>query len=469
MMISSPRKYFGDVDASNESATDLDRQFVGEELFQRIVGPTSHDGAQVVIGLKGMGKTALGRVAIERFTGAKWYRSERSSDYRFEIPEIKLRSGVLMGMIKVFIIEQFVEQLLRDQVIERTDFDKYTGILKNLGTKFAKATEVSAGFISFKPSEFFSVDNQKHFSSAWESSVDFLRKNLGNRESLIVLDDVDTYFVGLEHHPRFIEGICRAVAEINAISNPKIFCLLLLKQGIWRTLFEKPEEYDKIKQSMEFLKWDFLGCISVLSGRIASIHGMDQIEIKEFVDAVPFLKLEFEGNARIIKACVEEIFSYSVNGPRDVIDLCNNIRRAHPQIKINKSMVSERAANYSEEKLYALNGDFGHIFPDIPQFIQVAFEGFKSEFTGTELSERLESHVKIDPNIGAQAFAQHHWYRDATTKNLVKKLFDIGIIGIVRNRREPLFANESNTVSQNSLLASNLVLHKAYRPALGVN
>jgi hypothetical protein len=139
------RKYFGEVDASAEESTVLERQFVGEELLKSVVG-LSADGAEIVIGLNGTGKTALGRVIFDRFNGAKWFRSEKSYDSRFEVPATNLRSGVLMGMIKLFIIEQFVEQLTRDGSIKPSDLEKWVKPFKSIFIRAAKATEVNAMF-----------------------------------------------------------------------------------------------------------------------------------------------------------------------------------------------------------------------------------------------------------------------------------------------------------------------------------
>ena len=116
--------------------------------------------------------------------------------------------------------------------------------------------------------------------------------------------------------------------------------------------------------------------------RIAIIHKKTKPTIKSLKDAQELLKLEFDGNSSDINKCVEEIFSYSVNGPRDVIDLCNNVRREHSTDKITLAMVAERATRFSEEKLYALNGDFGHIYPEIPQLVQAVFQGFKRNSAG---------------------------------------------------------------------------------------
>ena len=131
-------------------------------------------------------------------------------------------------------------------------------------------------------------------------------------------------------------------------------------------------------------------------------------------------------------------------------------------------MVTERTTRFSEEKLYALNGDFGHIYPEIPQLVQAVFQGFKMQFSGVELRERLEGGVLNDPKSAKQGFGQQSWFRDATANSFVKKFFDVGVVGITRQNREALFANEDNTVSQNVLLNSQLLLHKAYRPALGL-
>jgi hypothetical protein len=163
----------------------------------------------------------------------------------------------------------------------------------------------------------------------------------------------------------------------------------------------------------------------------------------------------------------KEIFSFSVNGPRDVIDLCNNIRREYPSRKITTEMVLERCSNFSEEKLYAINADFGHIYPDMPVLVESIFRGFKAYFKGTELAEHLDKNILSDPNINRQSFGKHHWFIDLTPVNCVKRLFDIGIVGIDRKQGVHLFSSESNTVSQNTLLNSDLIIHKAYQPALG--
>ena len=391
---------------------------------------------------------------------------EKSRALRFDVPSNDIRSGLLMGLIKVFIIEQFIEQLYRDGVIKKTDLEKCLGFFKRTSATFAKATEINAPFIKIEPSEFFNVEKQEAFDFAWNSSVDFLSKTIGKRDAFIVLDDVDSYFVGIEKHPRFVEGLCRAIVDINRLSAPRIYCILLLKQGIWRSLFEAPEEYDKIKHSMEFLKWDVVGCAAVLSGRIAAIHKKPVAKSKKFKDTVNLLKLEFAGNEADSEKCFAEIFSFSVNGPRDVIDRCNNVRREYPTGAITREMVLDRCANFSEEKLYALNADFGHIYPDIARLIEGVFRGFMVSFKGSDLATRLDR-ILSDPNIDRQSYGKHHWFTDLTSTSFVKKLFDIGVIGIVKQNRPHLFANESNTISQNLLINSELVVHKAYQPALG--
>ena len=129
-----------------------------------------------------------------------------------------------MGLIKVFIIEQFIEQLYRDGVIKKTDLEKCLGFFKRTSATFAKATEINAPFIKIEPSEFFNVEKQEAFDFAWNSSVDFLSKTIGKRDAFIVLDDVDSYFVGIEKHPRFVEGLCRAIIEINRLSYTAYCC-----------------------------------------------------------------------------------------------------------------------------------------------------------------------------------------------------------------------------------------------------
>ena len=88
-------------------------------------------------------------------------------------------------------------------------------------------------------------------------------------------------------------------------------------------------------------------------------------------------------------------------------------------------------------------------------------------FKGAELSDLLDKKILSDPSVNRQSFGKHHWFIDLTPANCVKRLFDIGVLGIRRNNGINLFSSESNTVSQNTLLNAELIIHKAYQPALG--
>ena len=464
------RKYFGHVDASAEDMQALNSHFVSHELFTEIIGPDNSDGAQIIVGLKGAGKTALGRVAIERFDGIQWFCSEKSKVYRFQVPKNVPRSGILMKMIRVFIIEQFVEQLLSEKTIEKEDLEKIVSALKGLGAKVAKSTEVNAGLLKIDPAKFFSVDIESKADSAWETAISLLKEKAESKNMFIVLDDVDTYFSGLEEEPRFIEGLCRAVIEINSIDGLNLYCVLLVKQGVWRTLFAKPDEYDKIKYCIEFLSWDIHQCAAVLCGRIAEIHELD-FEPPQTLDvAIEYLKRDFAGSKKDIKNCFESIFEYSANGPRDVIDLCNSVKRKYPSSRIDISKLQERIPNYSEEKLNGINADYGHIYPDMPGFLLNAFQSFRAKFKGKLLAVHLEGEdgILTDPRSERQAFGQHDWFKDATSDGMVKVLFDIGVVGIVRSNRPALFSNEDSSISQNQLGKSTLVVHKSFQSALGL-
>jgi hypothetical protein len=460
------RQYFGSVDASLENIEALDSSFVAPALFDELIGPETPDGIQTVVGLKGSGKTALGRVAAQRFQGVTWMRNEKSTDFRFEVAAGLPRSGLLKNSLRLFLIEQLIEHLVRQQMIERPAFDKAVRGLKSIGGKVMRATTINAGFVQFDPKALFDVDKQNNLDGSWSAIKNLIKTTFNSQRCFMVLDDIDDYFVGLENSPRFIEGLCRAVLDINEQLRPHVYCLLLMKQGIWRKLFANPEEYDRIKFSIEFLRWNRDSCAAVLAGRIAALRGEKLHKEASFVNALPLLRSEFEGNDGQITKCFQTIYEYSVNGPRDVIDLCNSIRRKTPHRKIKIEDVRERLPQYSEEKLNGLNADFGHIYPEVVRFLQKIFQGATRKMRGEELAQTIEN-AMLEVARAKEEFADRSWYRDTSPRAMVKTLFDIGVVGVQKSGGL-IFSNEDDSFSQNQLLSSELQIHSAFRPALGI-
>ena len=464
-------QYFGDIDAAKEDSKLLSDYFIAHPIFER-VEKEKNDRPTIVVGVKGAGKTALGRVVFERFNGLKWFRDEFTRSYGFDVPENLHPSGKLLKSVRVFLLNQFIAALVHKGDIKEDKWTKLKTSLKQIGAKVAKSTEVSVGVMKFNPAKLLDVSNEEHSDDAWEDSIKLLKEELGGKSALMVIDDVDSYFPGIESSPRFIEGLFRAIREINDIKDLKIYCLLLVKQGVWRRLFENQEEYDRVKKSVDFLSWNIDNCAAVLSGRIAQIHNMDfKKRPQKLANTTKYLKREFSGGtATETQTCFKRVFELSVNGPRDVIDLCNLVKKTYPDEKISISNIDDCLPKYSEEKLYGINQDFGHIYPDLPKFLNRAFSGFKTEFKGSELAAYLEDEdgILIDPKAEHMAFGRHSWFMDTSAGGIVKILFDIGVVGVVRKEGPAVFSNEDNSLSQNALIGSCLIVHNAYRHALGL-
>jgi hypothetical protein len=328
--------------------------------------------------------------------------------------------------------------------------------------------EIGHGLVKFDPAIFFGVDTQNELDATWVDFKKLLKSTLGKRSCLVILDDIDDYFVGIEREERFIEALCRAVIDINTEMAPSVFFILLMKQGIWRRMFANPGEYDKIKSEIEFRRWDLEQCAAVLAGRIAERQGMKFNNIKTFEDVMPYFKREFGGTDDAIKDTYKLIFSYSANGPRDVIDLCNSVWKKFPTEKISAEMVSICLPSYSEEKLNGLHADYGHLYPGVQVFLQKVFKGAPSNMKGDQLATRILQNAMLDSKASKESFAGQGWFRDTTEHAMVKVLFDIGVIGVVKGKTTAVFSNEDGSFSQNQLLGANLRVHPAFRPALGI-
>src|SRR4029077_1520043 len=91
---------------------------------------------------------------------------------------------------------------------------------------------------------------------------------LTGKRAYIMIDDADDVFPGLEENPAFVEGLARAVNDINRLAGSRIHVLLFLKYGVWRRWFEHQQEYDKVAHLIQEISWTDKALRELIARRI---------------------------------------------------------------------------------------------------------------------------------------------------------------------------------------------------------
>ncbi|RSM42655.1 hypothetical protein DMA12_20750 [Amycolatopsis balhimycina DSM 5908] len=299
-------------------------------------------------------------------------------------------------------------------------------------------------------------------------TVDKLMTNvldaLQTRRGAIMIDDAEDVFPGIVENPRFLEGVVRAVSDINVHSGNRIHALLLIKHGLWRSWYENQREYDRVKHSIGFLSWDHSALVELIARRICHREGItvgsDGIDVRSLWSRRFAWSGDFEVFTRF---CTR----HCVSGSRDIVALCNMAAARAGDALIGQEHIEACLGKYAEDKLYNLNADYGDTYPDISQFVERVFQGAAAMMTGTELAQMMGSRALLTPAVDRK-FNRLTWYANATQERLAKIMYEVGVIGY-ESPRGPVHAIENPNLSTADLLSKDaLFVHPAFRPHLAI-
>lgn len=463
--------YFGSPDAAEESLDTLALQHLVRSYESDVKAYDRTSGQAVIVGIKGSGKTDLRRY-IEASDQAVFFNLDVDNTYlSIDAAEHDQRSGQLKNALALLILQAFVDRIVErvgeDQIQDRLKgglrraFEKGSDVLKNL----PQAIDVETPLGSLNLGALLRTDAVPWVQSAWKTAYQELVEALEGERAYIMIDDAEDVFPGLEENADFIEGLARAVHDINRDSRARIHALLFLKYGVWRYWYENQREYDKVRHTVLILTWDHDSLCELIARRIARIHGHPDRDLsKAAVSALWEYEFEWEGE---FDSFARSITRYCVSGARDMIVLCNKAKEAAGEDKIHPYHISQVIKQYSEEKLYGVNADFGDIYPGIHTFIENVFQSAPPTMSGRDVAEWIEREGMLDERVDSE-YRQYTWYSRSGKQRLAAIMYDIGVLGRQLGPDNCEYAIEQPNVSQGTLRDSTLVFHPAFRPHLGI-
>ncbi|WP_201406833.1 P-loop ATPase, Sll1717 family [Mycobacterium intracellulare] len=456
--------YFGEPDASIVGLSALGKRHIERGIESQIKYHDRVEGLQAIVGVKGSGKTDL-RKHIESAESAFVFNLNAEKFTLTLDASVKGTSGRIKTVISMILLRGFAKQFgakgnsKPKQALLKV-FEKSTEILGNI----PDAVEVGmAGFGKVSLGKLLKSDATQWVQNAIDELVTGVTSALEGQRGYILIDDVEDVFPGIEENPIFLEGVVRSVKDINTLAQGRLHALIFIKHGLWKSWFENPREYDRVKSIIGFLEWDDNSLVSLIGRRIAAIHGVnpatpvEQLWAKEFAWSNGF------------EAFARQVTKYCVNGPRDMIELCNLAGSAAGGDLITNQHIEESIGDFSEAKFNGLNADYGDLYPGITSFVERVFRNSKATMKGTELAEQIEATTMADPAAEKDSFYTEKWFTDRTPQRLATLLYEIGVVGF-GTEPDITYAIKSPTISQSDLVAQGrLVVHPAFRPRLGIS
>ncbi|BCO59623.1 hypothetical protein LTQ56_17685 [Mycobacterium intracellulare subsp. intracellulare] len=459
--------YFGEPDASIVDISSLGKQHVQRGIESKIKHGNKTEGLLAIVGVKGSGKTDL-RKHIEN-AGPAYVFNLNAERYTLTIDaSVKDTSGRIKTVVSMLLLRGFAKQVGADgnsapkkallKVLETS-----TKILENL----PESVELGfSGFGKLSLGKLLKTDATEWVQNAIDSLISGVVPALENKRGYILIDDVEDVFPGIAENPIFLEGVVRSIKDINVKTGDRLHVLIFIKHGLWKSWSENNRrEYDKVRSVIGHLQWDREALVALIARRIATRQGIDP---DSGVSVEDLWSMEFDFG-RDFESFTHKITAYCVNGPRDMIELCNLAAIAAAGERITWDDFAHCIGDFSDDKFFGLNEDYGDMYPGITSFVERVFRELNAfNLKGTELSEYIEATTLADPDAEKEAFYKEKWFTERPRQRLAVLLYEIGIVGFGVDPNIT-YAIEMPTISQSDLMAQkNIVVHPAFRPHLEI-
>lgn len=462
--------YFGIPDASSpEEQASILKNYTTRDYDSKLKSFNNKAGKQTIVGIKGSGKTCIRTYIEEKDKKQLFFNLNADKAYlTIDAADFKERSGRLKNVIALEILRCFTS-ILAKKTTNKTLTSKLksslssalsatTSVLSNI----PDAIDVKTPIGTVKLKELFKANSKPIVQNALDELLANILDALGNKKAYIIIDDAEDVFNNLEQNADFIEGLVRAVNDINNVAKNKLHVLLFLKYGIYRYWFENQKEYDKVRHIIQIISWDHEKLCELIALRIANIRKQDYNNNSEELWSMEFKWDKSKGFDNFSN----DITKMCVCGPRDIILICNLAKEKAGENKISMSHIDSVLKEYSESQVNEIGANFDDVYPDIKEFVERVFPKVPKELSGKDLAKWIDEKALTNKRVDKQ-FDKFSWYSDSGKERIVNLMYKIGFIGIHKDS-EIVYSIKNPNVNTEELLNSKLVIHPAFRPHLGI-
>lgn len=280
----------------------------------------------------------------------------------------------------------------------------------------------------------------------------------------IFIDELDTGWNNTPEAKNYISGLLYGATKVNNIQSIKVF--LSLRKDMYNNLSSIFKDTEKIRDEIEFLKWEKRQLESLICNRIK-----DNREVKDM-----YANASYVSNIEILNLIFEEgvfdlILKNTLQRPRELIYYCNKAIEAYTEAyhsrglynkKIDMETIEGIKDQISIERLSDFCREYEDEFPHLDNLIWF-FEGRESSYSLDEFSSLItEAIIELDDEHSDLEWIKPFW--DNPMK-LIAKLFEIGFIRLSINNDDS-FASYEKPSPRNYSIVNKIEINYPFRSAL---
>lgn len=468
-------EYLGKLDARYERRPDL---FVDIGHLSKIKWGEKASGKCVVVGAKGTGKTAISQYILTESESDDiiWRVDDRNPELSTRVTDLGEYPAEIEAVLRTIILSKLLN-IVKDN---REQFEKYasqaigeldsnwerlTGHFKN----FLGGLE-TVGPVSINWDNILGTESKSKFSNFdFDLYVKNLKTCFSEKRVLIIFDDIDDVFLGADKdsYTAFVEGLIRTARTINEDFAETVQFLVFMKYGIYRTFYENPRDYDKVKDYILTIDWADEDLERMLSCRIAK-----KLEIDEDINDWEIWGNVFSPDKKqSIENIQRYLFERCPSGPRDLIDFVNRAIERKGGLDLLLEDIKACEAGFSEDRITAIYEDYGYTYPKIHKLIKQCFTNREDrDITAIYSYKKFEKKVFeiLTDNQLSEIFNDLDYFVWASTSDLIRIFYTIGFIGY-RRTKEDCWKFVLDDPKGNGLVdADSVMIHKVFWKALGI-
>jgi hypothetical protein len=465
--------FFGYSDAANEKEV-LSQYFYKQPLFSDIKLDKKAEGVSIIVGSKGSGKTALSQaIQNERKDSIIWnleqvdgFQPNEQMLGNAAISESVLRNILATGVIER--IRKAGKQIFSEEALDqlkKLEDGAFQKIAKFISTTGKVSLSPNAPGIEFDFSKLRKNKDLDVFQRIdINEYVNVMRPALSEHRAYILIDDVDTIFPGGEQSDEFLEGIVSACVRLNNAFSSDLHCLVFLNSGMYEKYFKSARTYDKCREFIGKIRWDSEELAEMLAMRIKY-----RLNISEVEPAWKSWKRAFNATNKQDVAGIQKYMIERCNsGPRDLINFGNLAKERSGNNLISMSNIKNAEGDYSHEKLFLLNRDYGLKYDKLSELLEAVFAGQSISYKAKNLEEHISTKLFGNADI-RQAYGSLEYLKYGSPRAFMELLYRTGFIGYKTKKTTEFTFSMAVPDSGDQLhIALEHRIHPAYQKYLGL-
>lgn len=448
---------FGHEAAEDERPERLREYYFKNEIYEQIISDLP---LKIVVGHKGIGKSALFKVAQQEFDEKNIITISLTPDDIIELSESASSMLELIRVWKLGLTNIIVEKVIEKFGVNKGDKNNYIGNIISIIQKVIEGK----------------IENS--FEKERNSLINSFIKN---KRIVIFIDDLDRGWEGKKNDITRISAMLNAVRDLSR-ENPSINFKISLRTDVYYLYRTNDESTDKVESSVVWLTWNNFGILALLTKRIVTYFGgnvnenellrLRQYDLAKILDYV--FEPRFEGKGNWSEIPIYRLLTSLIRKrPRDLIKLCTlaaREARKNKKDKIGTEEFNNVFETYSHGRLQDTIIEFRSELPEIERlltnmkptkFQKTAGEAFK--FKTSDLLNKVR-------NIETRGKFTFSNGKIADTKDLCAFMYKINFLtarkdtnnGIVRK----YFEENNFLMSRFADFGFDWEIHPAYRWAL---